>query len=244
MGLRVTSTESFIKMASCKHRGEYDYSHVEYVRSNEKVKIICKKHGVFEQTPNNHLRSHGCPGCSTDIKKKLFSHTTDDFVKKAKKTHGNFYDYSHVNYTGSYAKVKIVCPHHGEFLQAPSSHLFGANCPKCVHVISKMETEFLDCVGVKDRNFYLPEWKAKPVDGFDAKTNTVYEFLGDYWHGNPTKFDHAAIHPHRKIPFGKIYSETFALFDRIKKKGYNIKYIWETDWTNWNKIDRLPLQEY
>jgi hypothetical protein len=34
----------------------------------------------------------------------------------------------------------------------------------------------------------LKEWKRKPVDGYDENTNTVYEYLGDYWHGNPEKF--------------------------------------------------------
>jgi len=24
---------------------------------------------------------------------------------------------------------------------------------------------------------------------YDSKANTIYEFLGDYWHGNPVKYD-------------------------------------------------------
>ena len=32
---------------------------------------------------------------------------------------------------------------------------------------------------VKDKVYY--------VDGFEPKTNTVYEFNGDYWHGNPER---------------------------------------------------------
>ena len=27
------------------------------------------------------------------------------------------------------------------------------------------------------------------VDGYCYETNTVYEFHGDYWHGNPIVFD-------------------------------------------------------
>jgi hypothetical protein len=34
---------------------EYDYSLVEYNGSKVKVKIICKVHGIFEQSPNNHI---------------------------------------------------------------------------------------------------------------------------------------------------------------------------------------------
>jgi hypothetical protein len=37
------------------HNNKYDYSKVEYINTNSKVKIICPIHGEFEQTPHNHL---------------------------------------------------------------------------------------------------------------------------------------------------------------------------------------------
>ncbi len=36
---------------------------VNYVNSNNHIKIICKKHGDFEQLPRVHLRGSGCPKC-------------------------------------------------------------------------------------------------------------------------------------------------------------------------------------
>lgn len=50
-----------------KENDQYDYSLVEYKTAHTKVKIICKKHGVFEQSPNNHLRGKGCPRCSNIV---------------------------------------------------------------------------------------------------------------------------------------------------------------------------------
>ena len=47
----------FISKATKLHRGKYDYSLVEYTRAKDKVKIICSRHGIFEQQPHNHL----CP---------------------------------------------------------------------------------------------------------------------------------------------------------------------------------------
>lgn len=47
-----------------KNNDKYDYSLVEYKTAHTKVKIICKKHGVFEQSPNNHLNGKGCPKCA------------------------------------------------------------------------------------------------------------------------------------------------------------------------------------
>ena len=49
-------TEIFIQKAKSVHGNKYDYSLVEYVNSATKIKIICPIHGIFEQTPNNHLR--------------------------------------------------------------------------------------------------------------------------------------------------------------------------------------------
>jgi len=47
------------------HGKKYNYSLVDYKRSDKKVKIICGKHGIFEQTPNNHIASkQGCPKCN------------------------------------------------------------------------------------------------------------------------------------------------------------------------------------
>ena len=57
--------------------------------------------------------------------------TTEDFIKKAKAVHGDKYDYSLVEYKNSRIKVKIICPIHGIFEQAPGNHLLGAGCPDC-----------------------------------------------------------------------------------------------------------------
>jgi hypothetical protein len=54
----------FIRKALKKHFGKYDYSLVDYIDSTTKIKIICPIHGVFEQSPANHLRGCGCPKCA------------------------------------------------------------------------------------------------------------------------------------------------------------------------------------
>lgn len=56
---------------------------------------------------------------------------TSEFIEKAKKKHGDKYDYSRVEYSGAHTKVCIICPEHREFNQAPTGHLTGNGCPKC-----------------------------------------------------------------------------------------------------------------
>lgn len=57
--------------------------------------------------------------------------TIEEFIEKAKKIHGDKYDYSKVNYKNNRTKVCIICPKHGEFYMTPSNILLGHNCPGC-----------------------------------------------------------------------------------------------------------------
>ena len=57
--------------------------------------------------------------------------TQEKFIIDALKIHGNKYDYSLVDYAGSYSKVKIKCPIHGVFEQKPCHHLLGKGCSLC-----------------------------------------------------------------------------------------------------------------
>lgn len=59
------TTESFISKATLKHGLKYDYSKVEYIKTSEKVNIICPEHGIFSQRAACHLRGSGCPSCVT-----------------------------------------------------------------------------------------------------------------------------------------------------------------------------------
>lgn len=125
---RVRTQEDFIAKATEVHAGYYDYSQTVYVKTSEPVKIICPKHGLFEQTPNKHLGGHGCPKCG----KERTRLGVDAFVTRAREVHGDRYDYSKVEYQRSDVKVRIVCSEHGEFWQTPFCHVtLGQNCPKC-----------------------------------------------------------------------------------------------------------------
>lgn len=119
--------DQFIERANLIHGNKYDYSEVLYIASAIKVKIICKKHGVFEQTPNKHQLGQGCRKCHFESKKL----TTDKFIELANKKHNNFYDYSITHYIHSKINVDIICRYHGKFSQKANEHLFGTGCPKC-----------------------------------------------------------------------------------------------------------------
>lgn len=131
--------QKFLNKALKTHNKKYDYSLVEYKNNKTKVKITCSTHGVFEQTPGNHInKKSGCPSCV-----KLKKYTTQEFINKAKKIHEEKYDYSLVNYVNSRTKIKIICPKHGVFKQSPAIHLYGIGCLDCSGKNKRTVEEFV-----------------------------------------------------------------------------------------------------
>ena len=57
--------EEFTIRANEIHHQYYDYSKFTYVNQKTKGIIICPRHGSFMQTPDIHLRGHGCPKCKS-----------------------------------------------------------------------------------------------------------------------------------------------------------------------------------
>ena len=134
--------EQFIKECCEKHKDEngdpiYDYSLVEYKSTHEKIIIICKIHGFFEQSPSDHLSSKGCNDCAILKRTINQTFTQEQFLERAFKKHGNNYDYSQVNYINSQTKIIIKCNTcQYIFEQQPNSHLQGCGCDKCAHRIN------------------------------------------------------------------------------------------------------------
>ncbi len=127
------------------HADKYDYSKSNYINSISKIIIICPIHGEFKQSIYNHIYGAGCPKCKHNYISNKFTSNTEEFIRKAKKIHGDKYDYNKVNYTKSRNPISIICEKHGEFIQAPSDHLQGCGCPKCksekISFISKRSQE-------------------------------------------------------------------------------------------------------
>ena len=137
-GVNKLTKEQFINNAIIIHGDKYDYSKVDYINNNTKVKILCKIHGEFNQTPHAHKSGQGCPKCLGTFNKTL---TKDEFINKAIIIHGDKYDYSKVDYINNNTKVKILCKIHGEFEQIPYNHLKSNGCKKCTgrHLCTKDE---------------------------------------------------------------------------------------------------------
>lgn len=127
----------FIEKCSKKYSGKYDYSKVVFITVRDAITIICPIHGEFTQIAKQHLYNSktGCTKCGNAKCRVTRIKTTENFIKKATKTHNNYYSYHKTIYKQSNHKVTITCPIHGDFEQTPSSHLAGSGCKQCGYKI-------------------------------------------------------------------------------------------------------------
>jgi hypothetical protein len=227
--------EEFIRRANIKHNNQYTYNKVVYLNAHTHVTITCPIHGNWNQAPMDHLTGgHGCPQCGNikkGISKKIASY--QKFLILANKKHQGKYTYIDKSFVGITKPMTIVCPVHGEFIQTPDVHK-RSGCQRCGHgPISESSQQWLDSLGVdkKFREIWIstPSKRIK-VDAHDHLTNTVYEYLGDYWHGNPLVYESESTNSNNKRKFGDLYKETIERLNLIKSLGYNLIYIWEKDW--------------
>ena len=223
------STADFIQDAIKIHGKTYDYSETNYVNIETGITIACPLHGKFRQLPQKHLIGQGCPGCrggKISLSKRM---TKEDFIESAKKIHGDRYDYSKVIYINAKQKVEIICPKHGPFFQQASNHLYGNmnGCPACgCNSVSSAETKWLNSLGIVSRQFDLPGTNIT-VDGYDAQTKTVYEYLGSFWHGNPRFYNPNDINPKTKTTYGYLFEKTQTRLKTIRSLGYNLVEHWD-----------------
>jgi hypothetical protein len=182
---KIYDNEKFINLAINKHGDKYDYSNVKYTKSDLKIKIICSIHGEFEQYPYSHLRGKGCKKCGKEVTKNKLSLNDEEFIGKSKKTHGDKYNYSSVDYKNSHTKVNIICDKHGMFEQLPYDHISGHGCEKCISTISNQEleiNEFLKSLGLKTITSSRSIIKPNQLDIYIPSHNLAIEYNGLYWH--------------------------------------------------------------
>lgn len=223
------NTETFIAAAVTIHSNKYLYDKVNYEGVKNLVIITCKKHGDFEQSPDKHLNARqGCPKCKKSAHKDI-----NYVIKSANVIHKGFYDYSAAKFTKMFDYITIICPLHGEFSQTPANHInHKQRCPACAVGKSKKEEEWLNQIGLPNDRLHRTviltiENKRLIVDGFDPDTKTVYEFYGDFWHGNPDVYEPALINDANHMSFGKLYTNTVNREQLLIKNGYQITSIWE-----------------
>ena len=240
--------ENFIRDAIRIHDLTYNYSESVYVNNRTPIKVICSIHGEFYPTPDAHVRlKTKCPQCVniTTANKQRFKY--HEYVEKVNNIHDNKFIYPAIEheYKNVYSKISIICPVHGLFLKSAHGHLYNEiGCPTCSNTpFSRVAILWLESIMEKQNifiqhalnggEFKIPNTNYK-ADGFCKETKTIYEFYGDKFHGNLSRFNfNDKCQPFDDtVTAGELYQKTIIREDIIKELGYNMITIWEQDFNN------------
>jgi hypothetical protein len=234
--------QTFIEASQKVHNNKYDYSKTVYTILHACITIICKIHGEFTQKPVYHLNKRGCYHCGR-IKSEGSNRLKEEDIKrkidKFKKIHNNKYTYGKIYRENEILWVEIICPTHGSHITRFFNHEKGHGCPKCVSVRSNVQIQWLDYRAIRGGfiqhsdnlgEYTIPNTKLC-VDGYNKETNTIYEFQGDFWHGNPAIYNLDDLNRKVNKTYRELYNKTMDKINKMKSMGYNVVYIWENDWT-------------
>lgn len=188
---RITVDE-FKKRANKIHNNKYDYSLItkDNYTPHKKLPIICPTHGLFYQFARDHLSGRGCYLCGKESMAAKQRYTKEELVALFNKVHNNKYDYSLFDgsiYKCRKDKIKVICPHHGDFEVSVDNHLYRqSGCPMCKRSLGEERiSAFLDKNDMKykeqhcfpNEDLFCKNLRLQ-VDFFLPEMNTVIEYNG------------------------------------------------------------------
>lgn len=236
-----------------------------YVKAIEKIRFQCLIDGtIFESTPNNVLRGHGCPMCGrikgvqNSLRTKRINNS--DTLLNSKHPHLTAYlknkdDAFKYGYTSRH-KITWICPDcHFEFQKSPST-MFNGNfvCPNCIKNDSypnRFMFNILTQLGVEFEREYSPDWiKPKRYDFYIPKERLIIEMDGslhnkyDVKKNDNYKNEMAINHNLRIIRINCDYSKTEERFSIVSKnvKDSFLFEVYNPKLINWDEANAFALK--
>lgn len=217
------NTEIFIEKAKIVHGNKYDYSKVVYIKSNEKVLIVCGLHGKFYQNPASHLTGSGCGKCSTIRTHEIKIKPNEIFIKECIEKFGvERFDYSLTNYTGAHKKITVICKKHGQFNVVARSHYKNNGCcnkcrnEKLYNLFSGNKEDFI----LKSKQIHNDLYDYKKVLYYNAENKVKIKCIyhNQYFLVSPNNHLRGKGCPKCKSSKGEIAIRNFLKENNIKSK--------------------------
>lgn len=223
-----------------QHRNITLVGEVSSGRSKTKWKCGDCSH-VWMSSPVNVITNNtGCPKCWITRKTQLDTSRgfNRDYIQAKAQERG-------IQLIGPYTsmlvKVEWECSEHHRWFARPNDIINNkSSCPQCRPIqYSQKCIEWLESVMDNEKiyiqhagntgEFMIPNTRFR-ADGYCKETNTIYEFYGDCWHGNPKVFDPQDVcHPFNNKTAQELYEEVKRRETAILSAGFNLITKWETE---------------
>ncbi len=244
------SKEDFYRIAKEIHGDKFSYLPAadQEWKNEAHIEWKCNDCGKQQfQSIDTHLRGMSCSVCSQKIK-----HDSRSFIIKSIKIWGpDAFDYSDVFYVGNKEHVSLMCKKcDHEFRVTPANH-WTRGCPRCAkrRFVSIGETEWLNslCIPSAQRNYFITLQGGEVFNCDAVVGNTIYEFYGDFFHGNPLTTAPERINCYTGTTMSELYRSTMdreelILAEKNPKTGlsrYTLVTMWEADWIELRKGVRI-----
>lgn len=249
---RIPSPSYNLKILHPKIALEWDFSKnhappgTYLPQSNAVVWWKCKLFGhEWQESICNRTRQgrHNCPYCSnhrvslTNNLTIKYPHLLIEWHPTKNKLTPNCY------MSKSHEVVWWMCDKNHEWRTRISHRTYmGSGCPHCAsqQQASKIALQWLAQLAIAlnrplqtaaspEGEYQIPgtEWWA---DGYDPSTNTIYEFHGDYWHGNPRKYKPQEMNLTVGKTHGQLYAKTQYRTQKLRQMGYTVIEVWEDEY--------------
>lgn len=255
--------EERIKELESIYGDKFTYDFSNYKKSSSKIGIICPKHGRDDVHLISLMKGRGCKQCKYETTKKFAYESVPMKIRKENNSKNTairnkdrsisseiiveklMKEYPSYNFTissenmGIKTVVSVTCQKHG--LSENTYERIDENIYCCVYCSntnrSYAENLWLDSHNICDRQKKIKSCK---VDGYDPKTKTIYEFLGNYWHGHPNEKQRTNNFNKRTgKTMDQLFQETEDRFKLLKSLGYKVIYRWESEMVDFEFDDIL-----
>ena len=200
----------------------------KYKGVSDKLTYKCNIDGYKWTTAFGNLKTGGnrCPKCAGHV-----SFTYDEVVQFLKERNITLISKEYKN-THGILIFKCNIDGHEWKTSFHSIKDMKTGCPKCITRVSRKSTKWLNNLNIKLREYkiYYNGEDKHPcnVDGFEKETNTVFEYLGDFWHGNPVCKRNNYNEKDKELA-KKRFAKTLKKFKILYALGYEIFYRWEME---------------
>lgn len=216
----------------------------KYDRYRKPLKFICPIGHEYTTTPQVVLTGNGCGICkiinqiernkSNQLSIEQFNERLDKRNIKIPERQVFLVN----EFKGRSIKAEFECSKKHKWVTYPNNILRGSGCPICKKKpYSRKAIEWIDSFGINIMHaenggeYRIPDTNYF-ADGFDKSSNTIYEFHGDAYHGNPMLYNNNdRCHPFdSQLTAKTLYERTLIKERKIKKLGFNLITIWEYEW--------------
>ena len=184
--------EEFKNKASIVHKGKYVYDNVYFVNKTTKVDILCPIHGIFSQTPKNHLGGQGCPECGKIYAMEWRKGNYENFNGKLKERFGDEFETPFIEkeYENEKSKVTIVCKRCGQVYNVEAAYILSPRfngCTECRYKYSfddlikknKTANEIVKFEGYKDSRKDTVTMVCTEHGEYETRVSTLLDGRGE-----------------------------------------------------------------